>query len=82
MTPLEEIALFGDVPMDLNMDLDSKVMLLSEVLAWEPDSIVWLTRSAGDNIDIKVGGALLGYGEIVVIENTFGVRVTDFFTGE
>ena len=35
-------------------------------------------RSAGENIDIYIGGVLCGSGEIVVIENTLGVRITDF----
>ncbi len=37
-----------------------------------------MPRSAGENIDILVGGALLGSGEIVIIEDTVGVRITDF----
>jgi len=37
-----------------------------------------MSRSAGENIDIWVGGALIGYGEIVIIEDTMGVRITDF----
>jgi flagellar motor switch protein FliN len=39
---------------------------------------VKMTRSAGENIDIVIGGALLGFGEIVIIEDTMGVRITDF----
>ena len=35
-------------------------------------------RSAGENIDIYIGGVLCGTGEIVVIENSLGVRITDF----
>ena len=36
------------------------------------------SRSAGENIDIYIGGVLCGSGEIVVIENVLGVRITDF----
>jgi flagellar motor switch protein FliN/FliY len=78
MTPLEEIAPLADIPIDLEMELDRKVIPFREVLAWEPGSIVWLTRSAGENIDVRAGGELLGSGEIVVIESTFGIRITDF----
>ncbi len=46
--------------------------------SWGVGSVVWLTRSAGENMDIYVGGTLLGSGEIVMIESTFGVRITDF----
>jgi flagellar motor switch protein FliN/FliY len=82
MSPLEEIAPVADVPIELEMELDRKIMPLREVLAWEPGSVVWLTRSAGENIDIHTGGVLLGCGEIVIIENSFGIRITDFAGGE
>ncbi len=78
MTALEEIAHVADVKVSLDMELDCKIIPLKEILDWQPGSVVWLTRSAGENLDILVGGALVGYGEIVVIENTFGVRITDF----
>jgi flagellar motor switch protein FliN/FliY len=81
-SPLEQIARFSDVPVQLDMELDRKIMSLESVLDWEPGSIVWLTRSAGENIDIYTGGTHLGYGEIVVIESTFGVRITDFAAPE
>ncbi|MGA2434963.1 MAG: FliM/FliN family flagellar motor switch protein [Bryobacteraceae bacterium] len=78
MTPQEEIAYIADVPLELEMELDRKIMPVQEILEWGPDSVIWLTRSAGENIDVYAGGALLGFGEIVIIENAFGVRITDF----
>lgn len=78
MTPLEEIAYLADVPVALEMELDRKVMPVSEILEWEPGSVVWLTRSAGEAIDIYAGGSLVGFGEVVIIESTFGIRITDF----
>jgi flagellar motor switch protein FliN/FliY len=41
-------------------------------------SVIKMLRSAGENIDIYVGGAMLGSGEIVIIEESVGVRITDF----
>ncbi len=64
--------------MSLEMDLDRKRTTVAEILSWEPGSVVWLTRSAGEAIDIYAGGALLGFGEVVIIESTFGIRITDF----
>lgn len=78
MTPLEEIGTLADVPVELDMELDRKVMPLSEILEWDIGSVVWLTRSAGEAIDIYAGGALIGFGEVVIIESTFGIRITDF----
>ena len=78
MTALEQIGTLADVPIELEMELDRKVMPLSQVLDLEVGSVVWLTRSAGEAIDIYAGGALIGFGEVVVIESTFGIRITDF----
>ena len=41
-------------------------------------SLIGMKRSAGENIDLYVGGTPIGCGEIVVVENTLGVRITDF----
>ncbi len=78
MSPLQEIGRFADIRMDLEMELDRKTMPVRQILEWEAGSVLWLTRSAGENIDILAGGTLFGFGEIVVIENTFGVRITNF----
>jgi flagellar motor switch protein FliN len=80
MTPLEEVKHLADVPVGLVMELDRKVMPLAEVLDLDVGSVVWLTRSAGEAIDIYAGGSLIGFGEVVVIESTFGIRITDFST--
>ncbi len=81
MTVLEQLVTMADVPIELDMELDRKVMPLAEILEWEPGRVVWLTRSAGEAIDIHAGGALIGFGEVVIIESTFGVRITDFNQG-
>ena len=46
----------------------------------EIGSVVTMRRSAGENIDILIGGVVIAFGEIVIIENTMGVRITDFNT--
>ena len=80
MTPEEQIAAVADVPMQLAVELERRVLTVREILGLEVGRILELTRSAGENVDIYAGGELLGYGEIVVIETTMGVRVTDFKT--
>ena len=82
MTPLEEIAHLADVQVDVEVELGRKVMTIAEILQLEIDSVLRMPRSAGENIDIRVGGALIGFGEIVIIEDTVGVRITDFYTEE
>jgi flagellar motor switch protein FliN/FliY len=78
MTAMEEIAAFGDVPVDLEAVLDRRIVTVGYILQLEAGSLVRMKRSAGENIDLYVGGALIGCGEIVVVENTLGVRITDF----
>jgi flagellar motor switch protein FliN len=78
MTPLEEIGPLADVPVDVEVELDRRIMKTREVTALEAGSVIATSRSAGENIDIYIGGVLCGSGEIVVIENVLGVRITDF----
>ncbi|MBZ5622781.1 MAG: FliM/FliN family flagellar motor switch protein [Acidobacteriia bacterium] len=78
MTPQEEIAPLGDIPIEIEVELDRRVMSTREVLQLEEGSLISTTRSAGENIDIYIGGVLCGSGEIVVVESTLGVRITDF----
>jgi flagellar motor switch protein FliN/FliY len=81
MTPQERIAPLADVPVPVEAELDRKTMTVAEILRFEPGSVIKLTRSAGENIDIRIGGCLVAFGEIVVLEETLGVRITDFNDG-
>ncbi|HTS66734.1 MAG TPA: FliM/FliN family flagellar motor switch protein [Candidatus Acidoferrales bacterium] len=78
MTPQEEIGPLGDVPVDIEVELDRRIMTTREVLQLEEGMVIGTSRSAGENIDLYIGGVLCGSGEIVVIENELGVRITDF----
>lgn len=82
MTSLEQIAHYADVTVAVAAELDRKVMTVGQILELEAGSVIKLTRSAGENIDILIGGALVGFGEIVVIEEMMGVRITDFNSEE
>jgi flagellar motor switch protein FliN/FliY len=78
MNPQEEIASLGEVPVEIEVELDRRIMTTREVLCLDEGSVIETGRSAGENIDIYIGGVLCGSGEIVVTENTLGVRITDF----
>lgn len=78
MTPQEEVAPLADVPVDIEVELDRRIISAREVLRLETGCVIGTSRSAGENIDIYIGGVLCGSGEIVVIENNLGVRITDF----
>jgi len=80
MTPLEEIAGFGDVLIPVEVEIGRPLLKLGEILALHPGKVVGLARSAGENVDVRVAGALIGFGEVIVSENGVGVRITDFRT--
>ena len=82
LNPAGEIQHCGDIPMEVCVDLDQVVMTLGQVLHLEPGSIIKMNRSAGENINISIGGALVAFGEIVIIETAMGVRITDFDSEE
>lgn len=82
MTALEEIAAFADIPVEIQVELDRTVMTLGQILELDVDSVIRMTRSAGENIDILIGGRVIGFGEIVIIEDAVGVRITDFNSEE
>jgi flagellar motor switch protein FliN/FliY len=80
MTPLQEIGALADVRIEIGVELDRRMMTIRDILALDVGSVVSMPRSAGENIDIYVGGALVGFGEIVIIETMMGIRITDFKT--
>jgi len=74
----EQIAPLADVPLTVEVELDRRVMSMHEVLDLGVGSVIRMSRSAGENIDVVIGGTLIAFGEIVIIEDTMGVRITDF----
>lgn len=78
MTGVEEARLLADVHVDLSVELDRRDMTIREVLGLAAGAVIDLPRSAGENVDIYVSDTLIGYGEIVIIENSVGCRITDF----
>jgi len=78
MTAIEEIGHLADVPIDVEIELARKTMALRDILGLNVGSVIKMPRSAGENIDILAGGALIGSGEVVIIEEIVGIRITDF----
>ena len=68
---------FLDVPMTLTAELGRRRYRCEEVIALRAGSVVSLERSAGENVSLRVNGNLVGAGEIVVIEDSMGLRLTD-----
>ncbi len=79
---MEAIQKFVDLPLPVEVELDRKRMAVREILDLAAGAVLKMTRSAGENIDIRVGGVLMGFGEIVILEDNMGVRITDFHEEE
>jgi flagellar motor switch protein FliN/FliY len=78
MTAVEEVKLYLDIPLDVEVELDRRILTVRQILELDRGSVVRMNRSAGENLDVRIGGALVGFGEIVVNETTTGIRLTDF----
>ena len=65
-----------DVPIDISVEIGRTKMTIGELLSLSKGSIVELKKSAGESVDIYVNGKLLGKGEVVVVNERLGVRVT------
>jgi flagellar motor switch protein FliN/FliY len=68
---------FLDVPIDVTVELSRKKVKVREILNLQVDSIIQMDQSAGENVDLRLNGIAVGNGEIVVIEDAMGLRVTD-----
>jgi len=77
MVEIGKLGEFGQVPLEIEGILDRRTMTVQEILELEEGSLIRLERSAGENIDICVGGRPMAFGEVVVTENRFCVRITD-----
>lgn len=72
-----ELQRVADIPVTVSVELDRKRVRLREVLELRNESVIKMGRSAGENVDLLVEGRIVANGEIVVIEDTMGLRVTD-----
>jgi flagellar motor switch protein FliN len=75
---LQQMDSYADLPMELDAELDRRSIAVRDLLSLAPGSVIKLTRSAGDNVDVRVNGARIGFGEIIILESKVGVRMTDF----
>jgi len=79
-TPHEEsgnLNLLLDVPLEISVELGSTKMRIKEILELGIGSVIELDRLAGELVDILVNGKLIAKGEVVVIDESFGVKITD-----
>ncbi|GMW06312.1 MAG: flagellar motor switch protein FliN [Gammaproteobacteria bacterium] len=66
-----------DVPVTLSLEVGRAQMSVGNLLRLSQGSVVELDRGAGEPLDVLVNGALVAHGEIVVVNDKFGIRLTD-----
>ncbi len=73
----ENIGLIMDVPLEVVVELGRTSKSIKEILEFAPGTIVELNKIAGETVDVLVNGKYVAKGEVVVIEESFGVRITE-----
>jgi flagellar motor switch protein FliN/FliY len=72
-----DLSLVLDVPVELAVEIGRTTMTIRETLAITPGVIVALDRMAGEPVDLLVNGKRIARGEVVAIDEEFGLRVTE-----
>ncbi|WP_250278429.1 flagellar motor switch phosphatase FliY [[Clostridium] colinum] len=78
----ENITIIRDVPLEVTVELGRTRKPIKEILEFNPGTVIELDKLAGEPIDILVNGKFIARGEVVVIDENFGVRITDIINTE
>jgi flagellar motor switch protein FliN len=74
---MEELHHFLDIPIKISIQLAKRTMKVRDILQLQSSSIVDLPKSAGENVDILMNDRLIAFGEVMELENSTGIRLTD-----
>ena len=73
----ENIGLIMDVPLEVTVELGRSNKSIKEILDFSPGTIIELDKLAGEPVDVLVNGKFVAKGEVVVIEENFGIRLVE-----
>ncbi len=76
-TEKENIDLIRDVPLEITVELGRTIKRISEILEFSPGTVIELDKLAGESLDILVNGQFMAKGEVVIIDENYGIRITD-----
>ena len=74
---MEEVKYFLDIPIKITIQLADRAMKVRDILQLQPESVVELPKSAGENVDIFLNERLVAFGEVLELEGSTGIRLTD-----
>nr|WP_302595207.1 flagellar motor switch phosphatase FliY [uncultured Cellulosilyticum sp.] len=80
--PKENMDLLMDVSLEVSVELGRTTRKIKEILEFGPGSIIELSRLVGEPVDVLVNGKFVANGEVVVIDENFGIRITDIINPE
>ncbi|MER8149684.1 flagellar motor switch protein FliN, partial [Acinetobacter baumannii] len=66
-----------DIPVTISMEVGRSKISIRNLLQLNQGSVVELDRIAGESLDVMVNGTLIAHGEVVVVNDKFGIRLTD-----
>lgn len=75
--PAADLRLLSDIPLNVTVELGRTVVRVRDLLALREGSVIELDRSPGAPVDVVVNGRLVARGDVVVVDDEFGVRVTE-----
>lgn len=78
--PRMDLDFILDIPLSLSVELGRSRMLINELLQLGQGSVIELTKIAGEPMDVYVNRRLIARGEVVVVNEKFGVRLTDIIS--
>ena len=78
----ENIGLIMDVPLEVTVELGRTKKSIAEILDFSPGTIIELNKIVGEPIDVLVNGKFVAKGEVVVVEESFGIRVTEIINNK
>jgi flagellar motor switch protein FliN/FliY len=73
----KSLSFLNDIPVHVTVEVGAKTVTLQDLLEIKNDSVLMLTKENGAALDIKVNGKLFAYGEVVVSNGHYGVKITD-----
>lgn len=82
MNVVENMKLLKDIELEIAVEVGKTKMLLSEIAKLGVGSVVQLDKLAGDAVDVYINGQLIAKGEIVVFDDNFSIRITEFIRPE
>lgn len=82
LSDTEGLGLLMDIPLEISVELGRVKMLVKDVVELGTGSIVEIDKAAGEPVDVMVNGRLVARGEVVVIEDNFGVRLTEILNAQ